>query len=105
MYVWNDKGILGERCWYEANHCTHDYTYYPSGELLQFTYNGSPPIRNSEHGHWRHIEEMFARDGSLLGFYLVGLSTDVSTSYWSGEPVTYPEFARHTVEVQKRAWQ
>ena len=108
-YCWHNDGTIGERYWKTvrgADSETHDYQYYPTGELFRFTHSRRRDPRIEPRGAYDLTEEVFARDGTLLGFVQSsggGGRTSKALAYWVGEKVPFETFERRASFAQERA--
>lgn len=101
-YLWNEKGKLIQRIWYEPDSTrlvTHDYTYYKDGKLLGYSrreekrrsarISGSP---------YQFLSEFFSKDGRLIAVAYEDMTARSRDSVyaWMGTVVPYDEFRMKT---------
>lgn len=95
-YSWRGDGSLSDRYW-KVGDSTDEYMYYKSGELYCYSYHT---------GSFERGDELFARNGSLVGFEMVlggAGKTKEFISYWMGKKVDRKEFRQRRQEFLLRA--
>jgi len=97
-YCWRGKRLL-QRYWTEPRgrgHETHDYMYYDTGHLFRYSHRVTDfDPRKGPRGPFELLEEIFARDGTMLGCGYaarVGSAPSSFVGYWLGGEVTGGEF-------------
>lgn len=101
-YLWNEKGKLIQRLWYEpdsARLVTHDYTYYKDGQLLGYSRRAEPRGQAPRSGRaYEFLSEFFAKDGRLLAVAHENMAAGSRDSVyvWMGAVVPYDEFRMRT---------
>jgi hypothetical protein len=106
-YRWTAQGALCERSWRGGDSlCFEQYSYlhYPSGELYRFEYvrHGNDPLNPKD--PFETLEELFARDGTLIGCRYGRKPQNVTAAYWLGQPVQDREFHDHTRQAFSRVF-
>ena len=109
VYSWVGNGALAERSWRRGGNLPpehHLYLYYPSGELLRFEYQSNVYGRQTDPTRPAHsIEEVFARNGALIGFGHVtrrgGKGKESFIGYWLGEAIDHRKFHDLTFQAQR----
>jgi hypothetical protein len=103
-YHWRLDGTVSDRHWTSVDSLPREhvsYTYYKSGGL--FEYDQYDTWNN---GSFTRMEEMFSRDGGLVGFVVAsggGTRPGTYAAYWFGKPVGRAEFTSRTDEYRSNA--
>jgi len=104
-YWWRGDGTLVERYWQSRRRRgvkTREYMYYRSGQLFRFI-----DREDGYHlpGPLELLDEVFARDGTLIGCGYGkgdGDAKNVYVGYWMAKEVGYQEFLYRVAEAQTR---
>jgi hypothetical protein len=101
-YLWNEKGKLIQRLFYEPDSSrlvTHDYTYYKDGQLLGYSRRAERrrPMRLSG-SPYEYLSEFFSKDGRLIAVAHENMSDRSRDSVyaWMGAMIPYDEFRMKT---------
>lgn len=107
-FTWNERGRLVERMWYEPNAkrlVTHDYTYYPGGRLLGYSYRSGPRNVDDDEADTEYLSEFFDKSGKLIAVgYEKKRNDQVASMYlWNGEAVPFDDFRMKSHVLYARA--
>jgi len=106
-FTWDKKGKLVERIWYEPEPTrliTHDYTYYPDGTLLGYSWRNGPRSQ-SDSDETEYFSEFFDQSGKLLavGYERNVGGKKVSAYEWNGRAVPFDDFRMRSHVLYARA--
>jgi hypothetical protein len=108
-YRWRGKRLF-ERYWTERSGGDYEirgYMYYASGQLFRYSHRKtSYDPRKEPKGPFEVFEELFARDGALIGcsYAAGGGPAPISyAGYWLGSDVSYGQFLDRKAVAQAAA--
>lgn len=97
-YLWNERGKLMQRLWYEpdsARLVTHDYTYYQGGQLLGYSRRAERRRHQRLTGNpYEFLSEFYDKDGRLIAVAYENMTARSRDSVyaWKGAVIPYDQF-------------
>lgn len=113
-YVWLPDGRLNSRSWTDSDSLRSrslEYDYRPTGELYRYIMRREErpaTLGGNQAGPSEEYEEIFGRDGTLLGLEFRRWGFDGSPAlwcYWLGQPVDRRTYHGSSVAEQRRAFE